>query len=216
MESLMTSAKKVQSNKLIPKNLQTEYHKINETKDVFYFLNKSDLILNDNFYIILDSAIKKIKGQKPIHTYGEVLNYMDNMLDALLPVSALHRSLSSFYELIFYPLFAKSYRTPKKLSDFNIDVKFIKSILTTNLHNLRNNTEGDNEDDLCVKLTYFRFTNSIKLSELITTKSGGVKQVYDKNYRFKSIIMADGEELKIPKKITEIKRGNKRISKVSK
>lgn len=205
------------SNLLIPKNLRAEYDKIKTPKDSFVFLSRTDIVMNDNFYIIFDNVIKKISKDNHIETYQLALGYMDSVIDALIPISPIHRALSSFYQMILYPLFIKSYKTPKKLSEFNINVNFIKNIMLTNLRNLRVNEYMENGDDVTLKLFYFKFNSKIQLVEFETMRSGGIRQVYNKDYNIKSIIMADGEEIKVPKKILlENHIGNKRISKFSK
>ena len=206
------------SNSIIPGNLQVEYNKIKNPNELFLFLGKTNNVINDNFYIIFEMLINKFDKDNQTVIRQSAINYMDNMLDAMLPASPLHRALSSFYQLIFYPLFVKSYRTPKKLSDFNINAEFIRNIMLTNMYNLRTNEDDyGSDDDSTFKLFYFKFNKNLKLVEFILYKSNGVKQVYDKNYKLKSIIMADNEEIKIPKKILlEKPNGNKRVSRKSK
>jgi len=184
---------------IIPSNLRVEFNKIKELEEAFIFLNKTDIVLNDNFYIIVDSLLKKFKSSERVASYEFILDYLNSLVDALIPVSPLHRSLSSFYQLIFHPILHKTFRKPKKLSDFNIRIDFIRDIILKNMENLR--ADESSGDDDCVKLYFYKFDSRFKLSEFMTIKSGGVKQVYDKNYRMKSIIMAGGEEIKIPKKL---------------
>lgn len=200
----------------ISKTPKVDYKNVKDINDAYLLLNKTDMIINDNFYIMLDYVIKNFdkKDQSKIRIL--IFKYLDGMIDAMLPISPLHRSLASFYELIFYPLFTKTYRTPRKLSYFNINIDFIRNVMLANMSELNKADSDESGDDRCVKLVFFKFTSDLKLHEFITTKSGGVKQIYDKNYNIKSILMADNSEVKIPKFKPEIKNGNKRISRKSK
>lgn len=201
-------------NSIIPSNLRAEFNKVKELEEAFIFLNKTDIVLNDNFYIIVDSLLKKFKSSEREVFHESILEYLNSLVDALIPVSPLHRSLSSFYQLIFHPILHKTFRKPKKLSDFNIRIDFIRNIILKNMQNLREDEQELNGDDNCVKLYFYKFDSRFKLSEFMTIKSGGVKQVYDKNYRMKSIIMAGGEEVKIPKNLNKEKPNGKQIKKV--
>lgn len=200
----------------ISKTPKVDYKNVKDINDAYLLLNKTDMVINDNFYIMLNHVIKNFDKNEQSKIRILLYQYLDRMLEAMLPLSPLHRSLSSFYELIFYPLFVKNYRTPHKLSHFNINVDFIRNVLLSNISELNNINSDESGDDRCVKLVFFKFTSDLKLHEFITTKSGNVRQVYDKYYNIKSILMADNSELKIPKFKLENKSGNKRISGKSK
>lgn len=191
---------------------KVDYEDICDVNDAYLLLNKTDMILNDNFYIMLNHIIKNFHKDEQSEIRNTLYRYLDGMVENMVSLSPLHRSLSSFYELIFYPLFSSKSGINKKLSQFNIDVKFIKDVLLTNLHSLNKMDDKNDGDDHCIKLIFFKFTDDHKLHEFITKKTGGVRQVYDKNYKIKSIIMADDFELKISNIKMENKNGNKRVS----
>lgn len=209
-----TSSEKSKLSTIKP--IKVDYKNVKDINDAYLLLNKTDMIINDDFYIMLNHVIKNFDKKDQAKVRNLLYQYLDRMLDAMLTISPFHRSLSSFYELIFYPLFTKNYKIPHKLSHFNINVDFIKDVLLTNMSELYKISLDESGDDICVKLVFFKFTSNLKLHEFITTKSGNVRQVYDKYYNIKSILMADNSELKIPKFKLENKSGNKRISGKSK
>lgn len=200
----------------ISKTPKVDYKNVKDIHDAYLLLNKTDMVINDNFYIMLNHIINNFDKKDQSKVRILLYQYLDRMLESMLPLSPLHRSLSSFYELIFYPLFVKNHKIPHKLSHFNINVDFIRNVLLSNMSELYKTNSDESGDDRCVKLIFFKFTNTLKLHEFMTTKSGGIKQLYDKNYNIKSIIMADDSEIKIPKFKMEKQNGNKRLSRKSK
>ena len=170
---------------------------------ILHKLIKESQIFSPEYYSALHSTIKEI-AQTCLVDYSEAYKYVNKGLlelqsvlskeafpDFIASASILNVLMSPFHDA---ELAQKSKFFQKKgYKDFNIDIGFFANIRRCNYEAYY----GDHKPEMIVSVLSCEFKRG-KLSKLVLErKMRGLKYVYDSKYKFRSIIFADGVEVKI-------------------
>lgn len=179
-------------NPNLPSNRIKDLSSMTKLEEGLYYLVKYDVVFSEEYYHIYKNIVTKFKKE---HTLIDELvkGYVDKFIDSMLSNPGITNPMSSFYELISYPIFAGLIKNKKKinLSDFNIRLDFMKTMMSYNL-------DANSNNESFITLVWFNFGEHGKLQEFQTTVGNGIIQHYNKDYKIEKIIFADGKEEKIP------------------
>ncbi len=164
-----------------------QYLSEEDSFELFKPILADNIIFNNNFYNIYNDYLLQLSKKYKIDSKiikKSFSNSLNIVKEDLYNNGFEMESLSTMFELLFYPTSVNWTLKNKTYQNYNINIDFFVG--------LKDFMFADEQKDLYFNIHDFKFTNR-KLESFTLQSNAGLKYFYDENYKLKFIEFADKE-----------------------